>query len=190
MNENLSQIYIPLGCDCSIAYQLNKLNLRTVALPFDWIRINITDLINILETKFQFLCMKEHLKIEKIDYGFFPELNTIDPNMDNLLDQSKPSKIKIINTKYNFLYPHEPNYDTNEEILDQFIKKYSRRVDRLLQLLDDKSIRKIFVIVSPIYDLSINQKIIDIGSNIHIKDIVYDKKQKYLDWKKEELYKF
>jgi hypothetical protein len=187
--EQLKCRYIPVG-DCSAAWNLQRLGLRVESYVSDWCRCKIIDYIYALETKFQFLCMKEYLTIEKIDYGFFPELNTIDSNMDNLLDQSKPSKIKIINTKYNFLYPHEPNYDTDEEILDQFIKKYSRRVDRLLQLLDDKSIKKIFVIVSPIYDLSINQKIIDIGSNIHIKDIVYDKKQKYLDWKKEELYKF
>ena len=43
---------ISLGGNCSITYQLIKLNLRSEAYPFDWTKISINQLINVLENNF------------------------------------------------------------------------------------------------------------------------------------------
>lgn len=47
MNE-----YIGLGSNCSITWQLNKYNLRTKSYPFDWVKISLSQIINILENNF------------------------------------------------------------------------------------------------------------------------------------------
>ena len=43
---------ISLGGNCSITYQLNKYNLREKAYPFDWCKISINQLLNVLENNF------------------------------------------------------------------------------------------------------------------------------------------
>ena len=39
---------ISLGSNCSVTYQLNKLGLRMQAYPFDWVKISLNQLNNIL----------------------------------------------------------------------------------------------------------------------------------------------
>lgn len=52
--DSLKVVYISLGSDCSVAYQIQKF-LNHPRYPFDWIRINnIIDLEHIIETKFEF----------------------------------------------------------------------------------------------------------------------------------------
>ncbi len=45
-------IYISLGNTCAIAYQLNKYGLRSLPFPFDWCKINIKQLNNVLSNNF------------------------------------------------------------------------------------------------------------------------------------------
>jgi hypothetical protein len=45
-------LYINLGSNCSVTYQLNKHKLRTVAFPFDWAKISIQQLNLILQNNF------------------------------------------------------------------------------------------------------------------------------------------
>lgn len=46
------QIHIPLGCNYSITYQLASYGLRTRAYPFDWVRISLNQLIQVLSNGF------------------------------------------------------------------------------------------------------------------------------------------
>jgi hypothetical protein len=43
---------ISLGGNCSITYQLNNYNLREKAYPFDWCKISINQLLQVLENNF------------------------------------------------------------------------------------------------------------------------------------------
>ena len=52
-------LYISLGGNCSITYHLIENNLRKKAYPFDWSKISIKQLINILiHLTFNFICSK------------------------------------------------------------------------------------------------------------------------------------
>ena len=53
--------YISLGSNCSVTYHLNKLGLRKKSYPFDWCRIHIHQIIDVLEHQFYLY--------EKIDYN-------------------------------------------------------------------------------------------------------------------------
>ena len=46
-------MFISLGGNCSIAYQLNKFDLRTHAYPFDWCKINSKQLLQVLKSNFK-----------------------------------------------------------------------------------------------------------------------------------------
>ncbi len=71
--------FLTIGNDCSPAAALRDLNLRKFALPFDWIKINITHLEKCLEDNFiNFHC---NLKLNK-------------------------NKSRLIDT-YDFEYPHD-----------------------------------------------------------------------------------
>ena len=45
-------IFISLGSNCSVTYQMIKYNIRTYAYPFDWCALTINQLIKILENDF------------------------------------------------------------------------------------------------------------------------------------------
>jgi hypothetical protein len=49
-------IHIPLGGDCSVAYQLKKHGIRTASWPFDWCRSSINQLIDCFQDDFQQFC--------------------------------------------------------------------------------------------------------------------------------------
>ena len=55
-------IYIPLGTTCSIAYNLKKYNLRKATYPFDWIRINN---LNKLQLKKWYLNLDLYIQASK-----------------------------------------------------------------------------------------------------------------------------
>ena len=46
--------FVSLGGNCSVAYQLDKLGLRHNSYPFDWCRIKINKLIQVLNNNFNF----------------------------------------------------------------------------------------------------------------------------------------
>ena len=49
----MAYIHIPLGGDCSVAYQLQLHGIRTASWPFDWCRCSITQLVECLLNDFQ-----------------------------------------------------------------------------------------------------------------------------------------
>jgi len=53
VNIFLRKSIISLGGDCSVCYQLNKLGLRNKSYPFDWCKMSLNNLINIMENDFK-----------------------------------------------------------------------------------------------------------------------------------------
>ena len=62
-------MFISLGSNCSVAYNLNKFGIRTNAYPFDWANTKMNQLISVLENNF-------------LNYDTFEikKLSTIHPN--------------------------------------------------------------------------------------------------------------
>jgi len=126
--------YISLGCDCSVTYQLRKYGLQTMGtMPFDWMKLDkLEDLISILDNNFT--------GFENFDNYIVKSQSDNFVNMDF---EKVLSRRKMIHNKYNFILPHEYMNDTLD--IDEFEKKYARRIVRFQTLVTDASIKKIFV---------------------------------------------
>jgi hypothetical protein len=125
--------YVTFGQDCVSASALRNLDLRKVALPFDWIISNIDALEQ---------CFKD-------DFAYFhKELKLND------------TKTKMID-KYGFIFPHD--YPLNDEVYDNMdigeglfgeesgkiitnnwtkhydivLEKYNRRIERFRNIMND-----------------------------------------------------
>jgi|UniRef100_A0A6C0IQ34 hypothetical protein len=128
--------YLTLGNDCSPAAALRNLNLRNVALPFDWVVSNI----HILETCFadKFEHFHKHLRYNEtktrlIDfYGFqFPHdypLNHVEGGADDDIGEGifGEETGKVIADDW---YSHH----------DKVVAKYERRIQRFYSILGDSS---------------------------------------------------
>lgn len=100
---------ISLGGNCCITYQLIKYNLRHKAYPFDWTKISLNQLINVLENGFTDYC--DTIKIKKFS--------------------SKHENTLMLNNIYNIKFAHEI---TNAEELNNFISSKKRQVERFINL--------------------------------------------------------
>ena len=127
-------MYISLGGNCSITYQLNKYNLRNEACPseklsntlyycpFDWAKIKINQLINVLENNFENYA--ESLQIKKY---------------------SDSHQSYIITNDYSIHFAHEVvNIDELKE-LDDFKDKIKRRITRFKNLSSNYSDKITFI---------------------------------------------
>jgi hypothetical protein len=159
-------IYISLGSDCAVAYQLDKYYLRRWSFPFDWIQINnIDDLCNILENGFS----------NFIDFDFIE----IKENPNDVYFNSKKqlSKKKLVHKLYKIIFPHEAN---EEHInVEEIKEKYERRIKRFIDICKDKKIKKIFVRSDKKYNKIKNDKLINsldkICINYQLINIDYSK---------------
>lgn len=84
-------VLVSLGSNCSVTYQLNKLNLRNRAFPFDWAKVPLSALINVLKNDF---INYTDLKIKKLSEKHL----TIE-------NQNLPSY--IVNNGYGISFAHE-----------------------------------------------------------------------------------
>jgi hypothetical protein len=181
----MDHIYISLGSDCSISYQLQVRNLRHISLPFDWIRINsLDDLIEILDNNFQFF-NKNYLEIIR-DSDKFP---LVDEEWNNNLNKN----IILKHKKYNILFPHEISYDIDKIVIDKnidiMVEKYNRRITRFFDIIKNSKIKKTFIrITGKKEDEKLLYKTLEkISNNFVLKYIYMDKSIKYISWKKEEI---
>jgi hypothetical protein len=157
MSEQIQEIHhIPLGLDCTLAYQLNKHRLRHFALPFDWMKINnIETLIEILnDSFFNFLHKDKWLIIQQS-----PNFNYID---DTIVDDVK-SLLKLKHITHSVILPHESINDII--ILDKVFEKYNRRVDRFNKIIKSNDPKIIYIGADKINDGD-KQKIIKCLDNI------------------------
>ena len=123
-------VYISLGCDCAVRYQLEKHNLIDVTYPFDWIKINnINMLCDIIDTDFSIFFERYNIKTQCNNFNNFDEENI-----------KSRLQIKLCN---GIIMPHEANeYKFDEKL---YREKYIRRIDRFRCVIRDNKIKKIFI---------------------------------------------
>ena len=156
------QDIISLGSTCSVAYQLQKLNKRKIAYPFDWLRTDkLEDItLSIKENFTDFLLVEEVSKSDK-----FP---VFDPEEDDFPYYSNDfNETIIMKNKYNMKFYHDFKDADTREVKE----KYVRRVDRFLNLIktsynicfirDEVKANKIDVVPGEMYD------ILDMACKIH-----------------------
>jgi hypothetical protein len=115
--------YVSLGSNCSITYQLNKLNLRTNSYPFDWAKITLGQLINVLTNNFD---SYTNLLVEKL-------------SLVHLTENLEPSL--MIKNFYGIKFAHELNVNLETKILE-FKSKLEKRIERFNNLSEiDKKIK-------------------------------------------------
>jgi hypothetical protein len=175
-------IYISLGMDCCIAYQLRELNLKFVyvgTLPFDWcLSKNILDIINIFESGWTDYLNKDNWIIEDNHNNNFENINN---------SSSIKSNFRVKHKKYKLIYPH----DLLENNIDYFIEKYTRRVKRLYSLINEeiifirlgtnKDIKYINKLDELLKSIFVNSKLKFINSSSYTNTT--DWKRNNIDWK-------
>ena len=146
----MEEIYhIPLGMDCTIAYQLMQHHLRSFAFPFDWMKINnIHDLLDVLDKRFFNFLNKDKWIVSTQT----PNFNHIDDDIDTI-----KSLLKLKHKDYKIILPHEAIGDTID--LDEIMDKYKRRIDRFNEIITSSKYKIIYIGIDKINDLD-KQKII------------------------------
>jgi hypothetical protein len=144
-------VYISLGCDCSVSYQLNELGLRTSAMPFDWMSItNLDRLQRILENDFENFTNFEY-------YTFTEQSDKFNYEKNDTLTSNMVSLVKMVHNVYKFTLPHE-HYNKLFNI-DIFQSKYSRRIERFRNIVRDETQHKIFIRLSNTKEIKNIQKL-------------------------------
>lgn len=113
--------YISLGSNCSISYQLNKYNLRKNAYPFDWCKININQLINILENNFENFIETIEYQKESINHLF------IDSNNNDITNRGSI----VLKNYYLIKFAHEL---LKKEDINEFKNKLLRRIKKFINI--------------------------------------------------------
>lgn len=133
---------IPLGVNCTIADYLRLYNLRKHALPFDWIVTPIQSAIKLIDNDFDdFLCR---------DNLFFGTQRQFQTKFRRYLKYGIKLKYfeklitPVICQKYNLLFVFD-FIDYSDEAYQDAYLKYSRRIQRLKDLLVSEEIDLIFV---------------------------------------------
>jgi hypothetical protein len=188
-------IYIPIGIDCSVAYNLDRLGLRTCALPFDWLRIiDINTIIKLLDSNFQFFLDEEYFEeVLDLENNLINISKKFPVEQDDIIDFNKIGNKHpiIINKKLGIKFVHD--FESFSDIdFKKVLEKYKRRINKLYELLNNKDIHKVFVRLSKnskdneIFNKFIEEKGYQNCSLVHI--LVTNKIIKQCSsWKKEEL---
>ena len=120
-------IFISLGSNCSISYQLKNLGIRDKSYPFDWCKVSLSQVKNVLENKFKDF---SDIKIKKFSSNHEYKHN------------NKYGSF-VLNNKYNITFAHELFINS-----DKNIHKFKNILDRRIQrFLEHKNDYIIFVIL-------------------------------------------
>lgn len=134
-------IYISLGNDCCIAYQLQILGLRKDAYPFDWLNINdISNIGKCLQKDFSNFIDEEYLIVKKVNNNF----SYIDDDWTH--NENKYDMVNVVHKLYNFNFKHDFKIDFGKINNIQEIKiKYDRRIKRFYDVMKSPN-KKILLI--------------------------------------------
>lgn len=178
---------IPLGNNCSVAYQMNKLRVRNVSYPFDWCASTLPKINKILKDNFK--DFSSSLKIKKKSYKHIPVRSLFKHDVENNWSY-------IISNKYGINFAHEV---INTKSLDEFKESMIRRIDRFMNLknpifvrLELKKVNKSNYkkLISLLDNYFTNYKLIVLSNQI-IKDtekINFIKINKtFIDWKYDNI---
>ena len=133
---------------CTTTFFLQKHNLKSETLPFDWMFSTPKFVFEILH-----LLLEENIIIpELIGYHFF-NCNKTATNNDNNFIISDNDGYVLYNEKYNVIFPHEIefydhyNVNVNSKLLEN-LHKYSRRFERLKNLIINQNTELCFIYTS------------------------------------------
>ncbi len=162
---------ISLGSDCSIAYNLQRLNYKKESFPFDWI---LTKNLAVLEDNFldflniDFLTVKNKVNFCKIDEVF---------------TDVKENMLRIKNIKYNLYFLHD---FTSLEDINIVKEKYDRRINRFFKIMQDENIEKRLYRISKYDEREYIEKILSKFKNWKLYIKLYSELPSCKDWKREE----
>jgi len=155
--------FISLGGNCSVAYQLQKYNLRKISYPFDWCKIKFNKLVEVLIYNFE-----RFQDIEIVKYS---------ENHDNSY---------IIKNKYN-TFAHEV---TCTDKLADFSKKLEKRVNKFKRLdniifvrLELDNVKDYSYLTNELDKIFNNYKLIVISKKKPLGNIIFFELPKFIDWK-------
>lgn len=133
-----NEIYIPIGTNCSIASYLRHIGYRKEAFPFDWTVTPIQSAIELINNGFEDFFKKENLVfLEPTNRLLFKE-NGIDVQV------SEEIITPVYDKRYNILFVHDFSENAQEEY--ELVKeKYMKRIKRIKDVLEDKTIKISFV---------------------------------------------
>ena len=165
--------FIPLGGNCSVSYNLNKLKLRSVSYPFDWSSINLSNLVNVITNDFHKFDEIELVKYSENHNSYIVKNNYCKFAHEVLY--SPDNKPHNENSLADILY-RNIQLKLSFEI---FKKKLQKRIFLFKQILDNKDEFKIFVRLE-----TFNYKNNEIYTN-YILDLI-----NYLEFNKKLKFKF
>ncbi len=153
--------FIPIGDNCSIAYQLNKIGLRFDTFPFDWSKLNVNKLNKVLESKFQ---NYNNIKIKKY--------SLIHKYLSNTYGTISLNNIGsyIVTNSYNIEFAHELHQlsNNNKYLIENLKKKIDERVYKFKNLYTSNE-KIIFILLNSKYN-NINFKLLINNLNIYAKN--------------------
>jgi hypothetical protein len=174
--DNLN-IAISIGNDCSVAYNIRKLNYANVAFPFDWMKLqNLKSVIEIIKNDFAGFCDLDQ-------YEILPQYTNFAYNdqEDELIDvvniteiPSITSRCKLVHKKYGFILPHEFNGDYLDK--EKFIEKYNRRIARFRKYVKDSRYEVRFIRLGIFKDKNYIDELTEILENYckHDNFVIYN----------------
>jgi len=175
-------IYIPLGSSCSLAYQLDKYNLRKESYPFDWILSRDKEIINILKDEFRNFLDIEYLQAKNKSSNF--------PIIDEFWNDNKNDKdniIRVYHKLYKITFVHDfKNFDELE--MNSAKIKYDRRIKRFLEHMRDPNIKKIVIHIGNTFNHQIFDELFKTlnYTNYEIKFLSHKEIGYTSDWKMDE----
>lgn len=125
-------VFISLGGDCQVSFALKAHELRQVAYPFDWMMaLNFDGVCRVIENRF-----KDFLNPHYLKHGINSVINTY---YEILFMHDFPtiSKAEWMTGEDTLLLGHV--VDNFLDDVDNVSQKYTRRINRFLQLLEGPS---------------------------------------------------
>lgn len=130
---------IPLGIKCTVANYLNLYNLRKYALPFDWNVTPIQSAIELLSNDFDgFLCR------DNLFFGTQRQVQLLLGKRGINLKSLGKLTTPVLCQRYNIMFAFD-FLDSSDKAYQDAYLKYSRRIQRLKDLLVSEEIDLIFV---------------------------------------------
>lgn len=172
-------VHISFGNTCCIAYQLNKHELRNMAMPFDWILTpNIDKLLECIESSFDGFLSDMYLVSKNHSTNF--------PQIADDWNDDKVTTLRVINTKYKFTFVHDfTSMDDLSDVRDKYYKQIIRFHKIMLDVVITKKIYRITTNTSCEIEykkiISVFEKLGYVNYSIHIKS--YKDIGESIDWK-------
>ena len=129
--------YLPLGYDSKPTRALQKLGLKKLALPFDWVQITHDQAIKCIDDHFHH--WHQNMTLVKFPHDYPPALDNSKNNLETVRRDDVVFDDTIIDIQV---------YQKYKNIV---LEKYRRKIQHLYQILEDKSKPLIVLIYGTYY---------------------------------------